>query len=467
MLGVVEAQQTNADVETSTQRQVDFNAQVLPILRTHCFECHAGPQAQGDLKLDSETAIARGGHSGSPIIGSGPDDSELVLRVTSESAGYRMPKEGDGLSKAEIDTLSRWVSQGGRWEAVANENKPSEVTADDRSFGQAWNWLAEQSQRRPVQYGGGALSLFLVLGIGWAWIRRATTDHRSKPSVTACVPWCVSAVAVVAGCWMYGQNLEAAEEVAKLRNDVQKLNGPAKTELIIDRSNLVTPPYPMHPKRLGGVYYRGNDERSDGLYNGGFYRTATMDIYLTDQAGNRLAWGDSLDPDQAHIEITIERAPLATRELFSDRVLNSIYLQHFSETDPSFDERLLFYEVEHEQKWKAVVPVSRWGSDRTQANGKIYLFYGGQKYGTQTGRVHFGIEYQFQLEEGKIQTQSELWMGSLYDLGGRVLVPSPDEVLLDRWFDFRPIPVIQENPSDDPELLGLPEHETYRPDASQ
>jgi hypothetical protein len=36
-------------------------------------------------------------------------------------------------------------------------------------------------------------------------------------------------------------------------------------------------------------------------------------------------------------------------------------------------------------------------------------------------------------------------MGSVYNLKGRVLLPSQKDILLDRWFDFRPIPEIPES----------------------
>ena len=49
-------------------------------------------------------------------------------------------------------------------------------------------------------------------------------------------------------------------------------------------------------------------------------------------------------------------------------------------------------------------------------------------------------------------------MGSLYNLNGRVLVPRGEKILLDRWLDWRPIPEIEGSHTQDPKLLGLPEH---------
>ena len=77
---------------------------------------------------------------------------------------------------------------------------------------------------------------------------------------------------------------------------------------------------------------------------------------------------------------------------------------------------------------------------------------------TRAPRPHFGIRYDVRVREGAISKESELWMGSLYTLGNRVLIPDENKILLDRWFDWRPIPIIEGEPVTDPELLGIEEH---------
>ena len=92
------------------------------------------------------------------------------------------------------------------------------------------------------------------------------------------------------------------------------------------------------------------------------------------------------------------------------------------------------------------------------ADGMIYVFHGAQEVDGHPGRVHYGIVYHISIEGDRISPDSELWMGSLYNLNGRVLVPSEKTILLDRWFDFRPIPEIEGENTTSPELLGIPEH---------
>jgi hypothetical protein len=98
---------------------VEFNRDVRPILSDHCFACH-GPDAtnrQGDLRLDrEEDAFARRER---PVIVRGKSaDSELYRRITAADPAERMPPEEahKPLSPEQIETLRRWIDQGGKWQ---------------------------------------------------------------------------------------------------------------------------------------------------------------------------------------------------------------------------------------------------------------------------------------------------------------------------------------------------------------
>lgn len=97
-----------------------FSRDVLPILSDTCFQCH-GPDAKegrkGDLRLDDE-ADAKRDRDGYRVIAEGhPDASELVRRLLSKDPDEQMPPPelGRPLSPAQIDTLKRWVAEGGKW----------------------------------------------------------------------------------------------------------------------------------------------------------------------------------------------------------------------------------------------------------------------------------------------------------------------------------------------------------------
>lgn len=97
-----------------------FSRDVLPILSDSCFQCH-GPDAKegrkGDLRLDDE-ADAKRDRDGHRVVAEGrPDASELVRRLLSKDPDEQMPppEMGRPLSPTQIDTLKRWVAEGGKW----------------------------------------------------------------------------------------------------------------------------------------------------------------------------------------------------------------------------------------------------------------------------------------------------------------------------------------------------------------
>ncbi len=94
---------------------IDFQKEVLPILRENCFRCH-GETDEGGLKLDSRASLLSGGDSGEPAIVVGdPHASQLIARLITDDEGERMPPSKP-LAKRDIDLLTKWVSLGARWD---------------------------------------------------------------------------------------------------------------------------------------------------------------------------------------------------------------------------------------------------------------------------------------------------------------------------------------------------------------
>lgn len=100
----------------SAEKQVDFNAEVKPILNKKCISCHGGVKQQGGFSvLFREEALAAT-KSGKPAIVPGhPEDSEFIKRLKSDDPEQRMPYKHEALSQNEIDILSTWVKQGAKW----------------------------------------------------------------------------------------------------------------------------------------------------------------------------------------------------------------------------------------------------------------------------------------------------------------------------------------------------------------
>lgn len=112
---------------------VDFQREVQSILAEHCLQCHGGDEAsrQGGLRLDTREFVLKGGDSGIPAVVSGKSGmSEMIRRVTSHDPDQVMPppKENKPLTGDQIETLTRWISQGANysphWAFVSPQKQP-------------------------------------------------------------------------------------------------------------------------------------------------------------------------------------------------------------------------------------------------------------------------------------------------------------------------------------------------------
>lgn len=456
---------------------VDFTTSILPILQQRCFECHGEDSSEGELRLDLESEALRGGHTGNTILGDKPGESELYLRITSDEDGYRMPKNAMPLSAVEIKLFEKWIEQGSKWPAKAvTTGKPRQATNSPTTTDRLGNlWIkVDQAMASPgIRYISFLAIPLLVLIFVTAisiWDRRkirkqGKPDRFSlawfKPSHQLAAFLLLLVIGALL--FQFGLVKELRSTNAALQEKLEQSKKSVRTNNV---EGIPQPVHPMHPKRLGGVYYRGNDERSPALFNGGFYRTATMQLWLTDENGNRLHWNDEPADQEMTITLSIERASGATNSLFSRRIMNSTFLKHVASSQPNTTssyadgQKVLLREMETGEKWQASVSlglVQNWRDGIKE--GQIYLHHGNQVNATgQKGRIHFGINYKIQIVENKISNESEIWMGSIYNLNGRVLIPDENSILLDRWFDFRPIPEIRGSNTSDPTLLGVPEH---------
>jgi uncharacterized protein DUF1553/uncharacterized protein DUF1549/cytochrome c len=103
-------------------RQVDFGADVQPILAGSCFACHSGERPMAQLRLDVRSMAMKGGASGPAIVPGNSADSALIHRVLGTGGVSRMPFGGQALAPEKIDILRRWIDQGAPWpDSLANE----------------------------------------------------------------------------------------------------------------------------------------------------------------------------------------------------------------------------------------------------------------------------------------------------------------------------------------------------------
>ena len=98
--------------------KIDFVRDVEPILHTKCYECHGSGMQMNGLRFDQKEAALKGGYSGPAIVAGSSAKSPLILRVTSDKDGFKMPPAGPSLTAREIGVLRAWIDQGAVWPDV-------------------------------------------------------------------------------------------------------------------------------------------------------------------------------------------------------------------------------------------------------------------------------------------------------------------------------------------------------------
>jgi Planctomycete cytochrome C/Leucine rich repeat len=96
--------------------EVDFAKDVKPILESACIRCHGPEKVKGKLRLDSKEGFLKGSENGPVFIAGKADESKMYKLVNQpKSSEDRMPNEGDPLTKAQIETIQKWINEGAKW----------------------------------------------------------------------------------------------------------------------------------------------------------------------------------------------------------------------------------------------------------------------------------------------------------------------------------------------------------------
>lgn len=163
--------------EDNVKTSLEFYTQdVKSILRERCFACHGALKQESGLRLDTAEAVRAGGDSGEAVDVGHPELSLLIERVSEPDESLRMPPEGEPLTAAEIESLTRWIAAG----AVGPENEQPEE--DPR---QHWAFLPLKRPPLPAvnddSWAQGAIDRFVAARQEEAGL--APSPPAAKPTV--------------------------------------------------------------------------------------------------------------------------------------------------------------------------------------------------------------------------------------------------------------------------------------------
>ncbi len=102
-----------APVQPPPPKKIDFAHDVAPLLKARCAECHTNGKYKGGFSLDTREALLKT----KAVVPGKSAAGELLKRVTSTDADFRMPPKGKPLSPQETALLKAWIDEGLTWDA--------------------------------------------------------------------------------------------------------------------------------------------------------------------------------------------------------------------------------------------------------------------------------------------------------------------------------------------------------------
>ena len=90
-----------------------FESQIRPLLAEHCVGCHGPRRQEGGLRLDSRTAVLKGGDGGAAAIAKDPNASRM-LQAVRYAGDLQMPPDGK-LPETAANALQHWIERGLPW----------------------------------------------------------------------------------------------------------------------------------------------------------------------------------------------------------------------------------------------------------------------------------------------------------------------------------------------------------------
>ena len=141
---------------------IDFVSEIQPILREHCFECHAGTTEEGGLNLGIKAKAFEGGDSEAAIVAGNSHQSLLIKLVSGVDEDRLMPPEGNQeLSKKQIQLLAAWIDQGASWPNDADVIDPKLDRAKKHWAFQRLRQVAKPSRQAEDEWSKGPIDLFV------------------------------------------------------------------------------------------------------------------------------------------------------------------------------------------------------------------------------------------------------------------------------------------------------------------
>jgi WD40 repeat protein len=131
--------------ELKRDKPVDFQEEILPILRTNCLACHNRTRSKGEVIMETPDDI-RKGNDGGPFVEAGNAEDSFLFQIAAHTEDPIMPPaknkvDAKNLTPGELGLLKLWIEQGAKgtlrarlpvaWRQYQRPNPPIYASAID------------------------------------------------------------------------------------------------------------------------------------------------------------------------------------------------------------------------------------------------------------------------------------------------------------------------------------------------
>lgn len=104
--------------EIDPEGAVDFDMEIMPVLRRNCVACHNATDAESDLNLETPELILKGGNEGPGLIPGNAAESLVLQLAAHQRESFMPPEDNDvdakNLTPDELELLRRWIDEGAK-----------------------------------------------------------------------------------------------------------------------------------------------------------------------------------------------------------------------------------------------------------------------------------------------------------------------------------------------------------------
>lgn len=114
---------------TNINEALVYQEVIQPILKEKCWQCHNNQKQKGQLRMDTQEFLLKGGKHGAIFKANNAPESEMVKRMLlPEGDDLHMPPKGKNqLNDNEIVLIQWWIQQGGTF-----DKKVADLPTDDK-----------------------------------------------------------------------------------------------------------------------------------------------------------------------------------------------------------------------------------------------------------------------------------------------------------------------------------------------